>query len=199
MSKIRIWVIAALLGIAFSPAARLTVSAQSPPPTVLEPATPGSPQASTLIGKEDCSPVYPDIAHAVFAGGAWKLVQHDVWMLSFGSNKSDAFVAERIVKYYRFDKQCFVRRPGPTMSYWLVGENSPVGSIMGEDCTSFDPSKIEAGSIAGRESIIDGGVNLLDFRDHSEATQALQIIKYYNFTHLCFVGRQTFEMVYLRR
>ena len=199
MSKIRIWVIAVLLGISLTPAAGLTVSAQSPPPTVLEPATPGSPQAATLIGKEDCLPVYPDIAHAVFAGGVWKLAQHDELMLSFGSNKSDAFVAESIVKHYRFNKHCFVRRPGPTMGYWLVGENSPVGSIMGEDCTSFDPSKIEASSIAGRESIIDGGVNLFDFRDHSEATQALQIIKYYNFTHLCFVGRQTLEMVYLRR
>ena len=67
---------------------------------------------------EDAISFDPNRVRAAEIDGRWKLVQDDMWMLDFGSNKEQAVNAEQIVKYYGFTKQCFVGRPGPPMMYW---------------------------------------------------------------------------------
>ena len=52
-------------------------------------------------------------------GGAWKVVQGDQWMLDFGSNREGAEQAVRVIQTHNLNRQCFVARPNPPMTYWL--------------------------------------------------------------------------------
>lgn len=68
---------------------------------------------------EDCIAVNPANVEARFVGGAWKVVQGNQWMLDFGSNRAGAEEAVRIIQHHNLNRQCFVARPNPPMSYWL--------------------------------------------------------------------------------
>ena len=68
---------------------------------------------------DDCNNNNPDTTEARWAGGAWKLVDGSHWLLHFGGNEAEARKAEEVVRHYRLNRQCFVERPNPGMSYWL--------------------------------------------------------------------------------
>jgi hypothetical protein len=40
-------------------------------------------------------------------------------MLDFGANRAGAEEAVRIIQHHNLNRQCFVARPNPPMSYWL--------------------------------------------------------------------------------
>ena len=95
--------------------------------------------------------------------------------------------------------QCFVGRPDPSMEYYLVNGNAPVGSWPGEDCISFDPEEIEVRHVGGRWKIAENNHWIMDFGDkRNEALQAHRLIKRYGFTYVCFVGRPKPSMKYFR-
>lgn len=50
--------------------------------------------------------------------GTWKITCGTLWMLDFGASEQSARDAEQIIKYYGFNKQCFIGRPGPPMEYY---------------------------------------------------------------------------------
>jgi len=86
------------------------------------------------------------------------------------------------------------------MQYLLVSGNAPVGSMRGEDCVAFNPNTTTVQSTNGRWKIVDGSHLLFDFGVRkSEAMMALEIIKRYEFTHSCFVGRPNPTFIYLRK
>jgi hypothetical protein len=68
---------------------------------------------------EDCLAVNPANVEARNVGGAWKVVQGNQWMLDFGTNRAGAEEAVRIIRHHNLNRQCFVARPNPPMSYWL--------------------------------------------------------------------------------
>ena len=68
---------------------------------------------------EDCLAVNPANVEARNVGGAWKVVQGNQWMLDFGSNRAGAEEAVRIIQHHNLNRQCFVARPNPPMTYWL--------------------------------------------------------------------------------
>jgi len=68
---------------------------------------------------EDCIAVNPANVQARNVGGAWKVVQGNQWMLDFGSNRAGAEEAVRIIQHHNLNRQCFVARPNPPMTYWL--------------------------------------------------------------------------------
>lgn len=68
---------------------------------------------------EDCLAVNPANVQARNVGGAWKVVQGNQWMLDFGSNRAGAEEAVRIIQHHNLNRQCFVARPNPPMTYWL--------------------------------------------------------------------------------
>ena len=70
------------------------------------------------FGGEDCIGNNPDTTHAAHVGGAWKVVDGSQWMLS-GSDGTLAHHAEEVIHHYNLNRQCFVARPNPPMSYWL--------------------------------------------------------------------------------
>lgn len=91
----------------------------------------GRPQASMSYWKrsgsvpnfstpaEDCVGNNPDTVEARRIGGRWKVVDGSHMMLDTGGNAMDANRAVEVIRTYRLNRQCFVGRPNPGMTYWL--------------------------------------------------------------------------------
>ncbi len=158
-----------------------------------------APGPGAQIGNEDCVAFNPATAHAALVQGSWKLVDGNHWILDFGNKQAEAQRAEQIVKRYNLNKQCFVGRPNPSFTYWLVGNQSPAGGMQGEDCVGFNPATTQASSAGGMWRMVDGNHAMFSFPNQAEAQRAVQIVKHYGFTQSCFVGRPAPSMSYLRK
>lgn len=70
-----------------------------------------------------------------------------------------------------------------------------------EDCIGFNPDRVEVSRERGRWKIVEGSHWMFDFgsgrRARQEARQAWKIIRHYNLTQSCFVGRPNPEFQYL--
>jgi hypothetical protein len=156
-----------------------------------------SPQAT----KEDCIAFNPKNIAVNQVNGSWKIVEGaNHWMFDFGNKKNEAILASEIIKKYGANKSCFVGRPQPSFKYLLVNNNAPSGSIQGEDCLAFNPATTTVKQINNRWKIVDGNHWMFDFDNNKvEAEQSLAIIKKYNFTNSCYVGRPDPSFSYLRR
>jgi hypothetical protein len=66
---------------------------------------------------EDCVSFNPDTIEVKEFSGRWKIVDGSHWMFDFGSKKSEAYTAYRIIKKYGFKYSCFVGRPDPSFQY----------------------------------------------------------------------------------
>jgi len=137
--------------------------------------------------------------------GSWKVVVGDRWMLDFADNQANAQKALDIIRHYKLSEQCFVGRPNPPMQYYLTNSSNgtiaaPMGPSLpggGEDCLSFNPQNTTVQQIEGTWKVVDGDHLILDFGvSHDNANKALQIIRKYNFDHMCFVGRPDPRMMY---
>jgi hypothetical protein len=72
-----------------------------------------------------------------------------------------------------------------------------LGSLIQEDCISFEGGLAIVEYIQGSWKIVVGNIWLLDFGDNQqEAIQSLNIIQYYGFNQQCFVGRPNPPMEY---
>jgi hypothetical protein len=132
--------------------------------------------------------------------GRWKIVEGGHWIMDFEGNSQEARQALRILKHYRITQQCFVGRPNPSMTYILSGGNAPSGGLSGEDCISFNPDRIQVKKQNNRWKIVEGNHWIMDFgANQSEARKSLQIIRKYNFSKTCYVGRPDPSMSYFRR
>ena len=80
-------------------------------------------------------------------GGRWKIKVDPVWLLDFGTSQAEAQQALEVIKAYRFNGQCFVGRPQPSMEFYLVDGQAPEGSLAGEDAIDFDPAQLEVRQI----------------------------------------------------
>jgi hypothetical protein len=149
---------------------------------------------------EDCLPMNYNNVQASFTGGAWKVVDGGSWLLDFGPNQANAQKAAAIIKHYKMDKQCFVGRPGPSMTYFTVAGSAPAGPYPGEDAVSFNPATTAAVKVGTSWKLADGAHWILDFgTKEAEAKNAAAIVKFYGFTKICFVGRPNPGMTYFRK
>ncbi|MEH2067833.1 MAG: hypothetical protein V7K47_06655 [Nostoc sp.] len=155
----------------------------------------------TQAVKEDCIAFNPDNISVNQVSNRWKIVENgNHWMFDFGNKKDEATRAFQILKHYGINKSCFVGRPQPSFEYLLVNNSAPSGSLQGEDCVSFNPATTTVNRINNRWKIVDGSHWMFDFdNNQSEATTSLAIIKKYNFTRSCFVGRPDVNFSYLRQ
>lgn len=149
---------------------------------------------------EDCIPFNPKSVTAKLVQGHWKVVQGNMWMMDFGSNRAGAELAVKMIKRYGMNKQCFVGRPDAPMHYYTVNGRAPQGAAPGEDCISFNPNSITASKVQGRWKVVQGNMWMLDFdQKEAEAKIAVDIIKFYGFNKQCFVGRPNAPMKYFRK
>lgn len=148
---------------------------------------------------EDCISFNPNNCRVEMINGSIKIVDGTMWLLDFGLRKNEAVKALKIIQHYRLNSQCFVGRPNPSMSYWLVNGTAPSGSLPGEDCLSFNPDNIQVSYVGGAYKIVDGNHWLLDFQQNkAEAVEAYDIIKKYDFSEICYVGRPQASMTYFK-
>lgn len=150
--------------------------------------------------QEDCIAFDYRKAEVKKIGNRWKIVVGNMWLLDFGNSEEEARQSLRIIQHYQMSKQCFVGRPDPSMEYYLVGNNAPVGACVGEDCIGFNPAAITVKRVGGRWKIVEGEHWILDFGNkEDEAKSAFDIIQKYGFNKICFVGRPGPSMSYFRR
>jgi Lysyl oxidase len=138
-------------------------------------------------------------------GGRWKVVEGSHWMIDTGASKAEADRIVEIIKHYKLASMCFVGRPTcgdvSPMMYWLTDAGAaPSGSLAGEDCLAFDPTKLAVIDVGGRWKVAEGAHWLLDFGPgHGNAVAALHFIRKYGFNEMCFVGRPGPSMTYFKR
>ena len=161
---------------------------------------PGVPLSSqSLSFSQDCIAFDSNAAQVRRYSSSWKLVAGTLWLRDFGDNEEQAQRALQIIQHYGLNRQCFVGRPNPSLEYYLADGRAPAGSLSGEDCTSFDPARLEIKRAGGRWKIAEADHWLLDFgNSRTEAERALEIIHAFGFTHLCWVGRPDPSFTYLR-
>lgn len=165
------------------------------------------PPSSAATGSTPTSqPAKEDLIHfdyrkveAKEVGGKWKVTAGNTILLDFGSDEAAARKAVSIIKHYRMNAQGFVGRPNPSMQYYLVDGAAPSGPFPGEDCLPFNPSGLRVQQVGGAWKIVEGSHYLLDFgASESEARAALDIIRKYGFTSVCYVSRPNPPMMYFR-
>lgn len=169
------------------------ISIPIPHPTPLpDPAPSPAPLEDRLSFDNSCLRIVAE------AGGRYLLTDGRSRMKVF-PNRGEAEQALRIIRHYRFNSRGFVGRPGPSLEYWLKDDRAPVGSLPGEDAIRFNPRRLEVKHVQGSWKIVEGNCFLISFPNQAEATEALDVIRRYGFTHLCYVGRPNPSMTYLRR
>jgi hypothetical protein len=122
------------------------------------------------------------------------------WLLAYGWDQAAADRARATIRHYGFTEMCFIGRPGPSMTYYLVNHQPPSGSFSGEDCLSHTIADLEVRSVDGKWMITEGSRQIMSFgSSQTEARAALNVIQRHGFTRRCFVKRPNPPMEYFRR
>ncbi|MBN1881775.1 MAG: hypothetical protein JW885_06340 [Deltaproteobacteria bacterium] len=66
---------------------------------------------------EDCVGFDPDAVEAKYISGRWKVVDGDHWLFDFDQQEDEARLTVEIIRFYGFDKSCFVGRPNASFTY----------------------------------------------------------------------------------
>jgi 2-haloacid dehalogenase len=149
---------------------------------------------------EDCLPLHPHGVQVREVAGQWKIVEGDQQVLDFGASEANAQRAKLVIVHYGFDRICFVGHPNPPMMYFTVDGKGPSGAMPGEDAVPFDLVGVVAQEVSGSWIVTDGASRMIDFgASKANAVLAVTIIKRYEFTHQCFVGRPIAPMMYFRK
>jgi tetratricopeptide (TPR) repeat protein len=155
--------------------------------------------ARQSLSREDCVSFSPVTAAAMMVNGSWQIMDGLHRMFIFGDQESDARRALEIIKHYNMDQLCSVSHSRTPFRYLLVSGASPVGSLPGEDCDSFDPVKVAVTKDGESWKISDGNTRMFDFGGNRlAANQALAMIKLHGFDESCFVDRQRASFMYMK-
>jgi len=74
-----------------------------------------------------------------------------------------------------------------------------IKKIPKEDCVSFNHNRVQAKRVNNRWKVVDGNHWIMDFANkRSEAIRARNIIKHYDLTKMCFIGRPDPSMTYFK-
>ena len=164
-------------------------------PAVVTPVTEGEVVAAV---REDCLPFTTRNVELRADGRNWVLTDGRSRMITFDDRRVGERALETI-RHYRLDSRCFVGRPGPSMSYWLVGGQAPEGPMRGESCVTFNARNLRVRETAGRWLLVAGTNELREFPNENEARLALEIMVKYRPSRLCSVGSPESSFMYIRR
>jgi len=159
--------------------------------------------AVNRIPTQDCVNFDHNRVKARRVNGRWKVVDRNHWIMDFGrsrSDRSEAIKARNIIKHYDLTKMCFIGRPNPSMTYFLVNNRVPQGAFNGEDCISFNRNNLGVRRIGSNWVLTDGNSSMIAFGNkRNEANAALRRVRSLQATKQCFVGRPGPSMRYFRR
>jgi hypothetical protein len=150
--------------------------------------------------REDCLAFNLDSASVALVRGSWKIIDGSQWMFDFGNQEQQARRALDIIHHYRMDSTCFAGRTHPPMIYLLASGKPPEGSMPGEQCESFDATRISLSQYEEFWRILSGTEVLFDFGNRERgARQGLLALRHYGFNYQCIVGSTGSSFRYLRR
>ena len=150
---------------------------------------------------QDCIGLDPDNVSIEQSGTDFLVVDGSNSLMIF-PELSEAQDARDLIQHYGLDEVCYVGRPDPGMTYWL-NDNGPMiadsGSPVDEDCITVDPLNVSIDQSGSDYRVLDGSSILMAFPELSEAQDAVELIEFYEFTNMCFVGRPDPGMQYWLR
>ncbi len=158
--------------------------------------------SSFSLKAEDCIRFNPNDIEIVPFGtsGQYRIIAGGNHAMFLFPNYAEARQAYNTIKFYGINQSCYVGRPHPSFRYLLVGNNSPMGKMPGEDCISFNPRNLKVVCIKGSWKIVEGSHWVFDFgKLEGEARESLRIIQKYGFTQSCYIGRPNPSLSYLRK
>ncbi len=79
--------------------------------------TQGKAPQGSLAG-EDCLSFNLNNVRVQNVGGRWKVVDGNQWIMDFDKEEAEANIAVKIMKYYGFNRVCYVGRPNAPMMYF---------------------------------------------------------------------------------
>ena len=166
-----------------------------------------APQSVTrgLSFTEHCACINPKTIQASFADGRWHIGDDSAWLLDFGSRGEVVGQAVATIQHFGFTQLSVIGGASskglPQMQYFLASDQAPAGVDMpGEDVIPFDVSRVKAELVNGSWKITEGNHWMLDFGNNKDAAvQANEVIHYYGFTKMCYVGRPGAPMMYFRK
>jgi len=79
----------------------------------------------------------------------------------------------------------------------LPNLRAAINKIPNRDCVNFNHNSVQAKRVQGRWKVVDGNHWIMDFgNERSEARKAKNIIKHYDLTKMCFIGRPNPSLTY---
>jgi len=171
---------------------------------------------NALYADQDCVRFDPEGAELkmVLRNGLphWGLYEGEHGIADLGVVPDDAETALEIIRHYGMNRICFVGRPDPSMTYFLVDGAAPNGAYPGETCEPIDPNRTEIRSVRtggvitrgeswrwARHSDASVITAVGAFPSANEAYKSLDIARQHAFTQACFVGLPDPNLMYFRR
>lgn len=150
---------------------------------------------------QDCVSLDPDNVTIEAIGDDFRVIDGPSALMVF-PELQEAQDARDLIQFYGFTDACFVGRPDPEMTYWLV-DGGPVPfsseSPVDEDCVGVNPDNVTVEELGDEWRVVDGPSALMVFPELQEAEDARDLIQFYEFTNVCFVGRPDPGMSYWLR
>ena len=201
-------VIAVILGTSIAgnvlaqPPRKLPASLDNPAPE--RPAGPLSPSEATRQRdatikalKEDMRSFDSSAVTVAQVDGRWQLRASSEMLKNFGTDRTAAFEAARIIKDLRLNQMGTVAGAQPEFEYWLIDGKAPRGANARLTIVPISAKTLRAESVGGTWVVSDGAKALYDFgNDADAAKRAAVIFAKYGFNQVGVVGSPRPAMLY---
>jgi hypothetical protein len=118
----------------------------------------------------------------------WKLVCGSHVLANFGPNQLDAQLAWNTIQHYRFTEQCFLGKPVPVFSYFLIGGQAPRGLKFGIMTQPLRPEAVLVRRLGTGWAVCADEQPLVGFERLEEARELAETIQRHHFEYLCRIG-----------
>lgn len=153
--------------------------------------------------KEHCQPFSINELQVLKRGGRWQLGTKDRGLLDFANKEVEAREAKRVIQNYGINQLCSSEENHQGIQYFLSSGYPPQkskGTAIQEECFAFDPEQLSVKPTRRQRWIIKAGETGLfqPLRSKHIAQNAATLIRKYQFTHLCSIGKPRASFEYLR-
>jgi hypothetical protein len=131
----------------------------------------------------------------------WKVISGNLVLGTYGNNEKAADQAVTLIRNYHCTEQCKLGQPHPSFVYYLCNGLPPHGTILGISAVPFHASELTVKQIGPDWVVADNFRAIAAFGAKSEeASQALKILKRYQFDRVMTVGSgATPDMIFFAR
>lgn len=120
----------------------------------------------------------------------WLLVSENQIIKDFGRHEADARAALRIIRDLGLNQHGTLGSPEPILEYWLADGHAPLGPCLGLHTSPIDVDHTRVEEVQRQWCLRDNYRILFNFGvQEVEARRALEILKYYRFSQIGYVGQ----------